>query len=587
MALTPDRRRRGRIRLPGWFEGATLAIAAVLIAIVIVPLARVLARMFYVDGSFTIAPIRKTLAVPDLGEMLLETLIVVGASSALAFVIGTLLAWVNERTNARMGLLTDSLPLLPFLLPPVAGAVGWTMLLSPRAGLLNSWIRDVLGVLGVEMREGPLNINSWYGLILVMAFYAVPFVFMNVSAGLRSLDSGLEEASRLSGASGWRTLRKITLPAVAPSLGAAMLLSVWFGFGMFSIPAIIGTPAGIDLISVRIVELLTFTYPPQTDVAIGLSAIVVVFVGLAYWMQVRVLRRGRFATVAGKGARAKAIDLGRWKWPVRGLVLAYVLFSTLFPIVALVLVSLSGFWTPQINWAGLSFTAIQEAVFEDPVSLEALTNSLTLGLVGGLIGILSAAMIALYVARRRSALTQILDATIKLPAAISNMVVAVGILLLLAGPPFHLSGTLTILLIGYLALYLPQASIAADAAVSSVGKELPEASSISGARASRTFRKIYLPLMAPGLVAGWALLFIRMVGDLTASAILSGTANPVVGFRILEVFTSGSFALLASLSIVLVAITATVLVVVLAYTKRQAKFGIGSQIGGASSVRRA
>ncbi|WP_346618746.1 iron ABC transporter permease [Blastococcus montanus] len=558
----------------------TLLIAAVLIGIVVIPLGRVLTRLFWVDGQLTMEPIRRTLAVPDLGSLLRDTLILVLVSSALAFVIGVLLAWLNERTNARMGLLTDALPLLPFLLPPVAGAVGWTMLLSPRAGLLNDWIRDAVGIFGVEMREGPFDINSWYGLILVMAFYAVPFVFMNASAGLRNLDPALEEASRLSGASMFRTLRKVTLPAVAPSLGAGLLLAIWFGVGMFSIPAIIGTPAGIDVVSVRIVELLTFTFPPQTDVAIGLSGFVVLFVGLAYWLQARILRRGRYASVAGKGARAKTIDLGAWKWPARLMVLGYVVVSTILPIVALVLVSLNGFWTPNIAWDNLSFEALQQSVFDDPTTLRALRNSLGLGLVGGLIGIIGAAMIALYVSRRRTLLAKGIDAAVKLPAAISNMVIAVGILLLLAGAPFHLTGTLFILLIGYLALYLPQASIAADAAVSGVGKELPEASAVSGAAPSRTFRQIYLPLMVPGLVAGWALLFIRIVGDLTASAILAGTANPVVGFRILEVFTSGSFALLASLSTVLVLITATVLVVVLAYTRRKSKLGVTARVGG-------
>ncbi|WP_308015405.1 iron ABC transporter permease [Pseudonocardia sp. ICBG1293] len=572
--------RRARRRLPGPFEATTLVVATVLIGIVVVPLGRVLVRMFWVDGALTLDPVRRTLAVPDLGPLLRDTIVLVVVSSALAFVIGVGLAWLNERTDARMGLLTDALPLLPFLLPPVAGAVGWTMLLSPRAGLLNSWIRDALAPFGIELRDGPFDINSWYGLILVMAFYAVPFVFLNASAGLRNLDPALEEASRLSGAGMLRTLRRVTLPAVAPGLGAGFLLAVWFGVGMFSIPAIIGTPAGIDVISVRIVELLTFTYPPETEVAVGLSGFVVLFVGAAYWLQVRILRGGRYATVAGKGARATTIGLGAWKWPARLLVLGYVAVSTLLPIVALVLVSLNGFWTPDIAWSNLSLTAVTESVFRDATTVTALGNSLLLGVVGGLIGILGAAMIALYVARNPTALARGIDGAIKLPAAISNMVIAVGILLLLAGAPFHLTGTLLILLIGYLALYLPQASVAADAAVSGVGKELPGASAISGAGAFRTFVRIYLPLMVPGLVAGWALLFIRIVGDLTASAILAGTANPVVGFRILEVFTSGSFALLASLSTVLVLITSVVLVVVLAYTRRASRFGARAGVGG-------
>lgn len=590
-ALTPvppdpapaSARRRPRRRIGGArpFDNASLAIGLVLIALVMIPLLRVTVGLFWVEGEPTLRPITRTLALPGLGELLLNTLIAVLASSAIAWVIGVALAWLNERTNARMGLLTDSLPLLPFLLPPVAGAVGWVMLLSPRAGLLNHWIREALAVVGIQLETGPFNIHSWYGLVLVYAFYAVPFVFMTAAAGLRNLDSSMEEASRLSGAGMLRTLRKVTLPLVAPSLGAGLLLSIWFGVGMFSLPAIVGTPAGIDVLSVRIVELLTFTYPPDTEVAVGLSAFVVAFVGLAYWLQARVLRRGHHAVMTGKGGAVRRMDLGRWKWPMRALILGYVFVSTVLPVLALVLVSLNGFWTPDISLGNLSLDALRQSVLDDPVTRRALGNSLGLGVVGGLVGILAAAAVALYVARHRTVLARAVDAGIKLPAAVSNMVIAVGILLVFGGGPFMLSGTLTILLIGYLALYLPQASIAADAAVSGVGEELPEASAVAGATPFRTFRRIHLPLMMPGLVAGWALLFIRMVGDLTASAILAGTGNSVVGFRILEVFTSGSYALLASLSTVLVLVTGTVLAIVLSYTRRASRVTGGTtRVGG-------
>jgi len=333
-------------------------------------------------------------------------------------------------------------------------------------------------------------------------------------------------------------------------------------------------------LSVEIVKRLTFTYPADTDVAVGLSGFVVIFVGIAYGLQIWILRRGRHAVTSGKGGANRRIDLRGWKWPIRAAVLIYVLGSTILPMIALALVSLNGFWTPHINWGGLGFDALRRSVLDDPVTKQALINSLGLGLVGGLIGILGAAVIALWVARTRTVFSRAVDASVKLPAAVSNMVIAVGILLLFARPPFLLSGTLLILLIGYLALYLPQASVAADAAVSGVGTELPEASSISGAGGFRTFRKIYLPLMTPGLVAGWALLFIRMVGDLTASAVLAGTNNPVVGFRVLEVYTSGSYALLASLSTVLVLITATVLVMVMAYTRSSTRRGVTARFGG-------
>lgn len=580
-AVVPGTRLRDRVRPSGgWFGLVSVVVAVSLAALGIVPLLRVLVRLFWVDGSLTLAPVREALAVPDVGTVLGHTLIAVGASSVLAFVIGASFAWLNERTDARMGIVTDALPLLPFLLPPVAGAVGWVILLSPRAGLVNAWLRDLLGIFGYSATSGPFDIHSWYGLVGVYAIYQVPFVFLMVSAGLKNMDASLEEQSRISGAGLVRTLRRVTLPALAPSLGAAVLLTLWLGFGIFSLPAIIGSPAGIEVLSVRIVNLLRFTFPPQTGAAVGLSGFVVLFVGLAYVLQRRILRNSRHATIGGKGTKVRRIELGRWRWPLRAVMAGYVLIATVLPVVALVLVSLNGFWTPNIDWGSLDFDALRTTVFEDRITRRAIVNSLTLGVVGGFIGIVAAAVVALWVARRGTRFTRVVDGAVKFPAAISNLVVAVGVLLVFAAPPFRLSGTVTILLLGYLALYMPQGSVAADAAVSQVGKELPEASAISGAGPGRTFRKIYLPLMTPGLVAGWTLLFIRMAGDLTASAILAGTNNPVVGFRILESFQGGSYALLAALSTVLVTITAAVLVVVLVYTRRRARWGIESKLGG-------
>lgn len=553
------------------FNAAAVVVALVLVALVTVPLAQVVFRMFWVDGSVTLDPVRRTLAVPDLWRLIWNTVVVVLASSVLAVIIGFLLAWANERTDARMGLMNDILPYLPFLLPPIAGAVGWTMLLSPRAGLLNAWIREALAVVGVDLEAGPLDINSWYGLILVYTFYAVPYVYMNVAGAMASFDSSLEEASRISGARYIKTLRRVTLPALAPSIGAGFLLCVWFGFGMFSIAAIIGAPAQIDVLAVRIVRLLTFTYPPEEDIAIGLSGIVVAFVGLSYLVQYRILRSARFGAIGGKSATHTVARLGRWRPVVRGAVLLYLFISTILPMVGLFLVALHGFWTPNMKLENFSLEAFRTALFDDPLTREAFINSMQLGLVGGLIGISAAAVVSLYVARRRTRLSQSLDAGIKLPASVSNMVIAVGILLLLGREPFNLGGTWLILLIGYIVLYLPQASIASDAAVAVVGRELDEASQVSGAGEWKTFFRVFVPLMTPGIVAGWALLFIRIVGDLSASAILSGTNNIVVGFRILEVFNGGSYALLAALSATLVLVTGTVLLFVLIISKR---FGV-------------
>ena len=236
-------------------------------------------------------------------------------------------------------------------------------------------------------------------------------------------------------------------------------------------------------------------------------------------------------------------------------------------MIGLLLVALNGFWTPNIRWTKLSFASFYQVLVEDQLTKTALLNSLSLGVLGATIGIIAAAILALFVQRSGKTVATFIDASIKLPAAISSIVLAVGFLLAFAGPPFNLGGTFLILLLAYLTLYMPQASVAADAAASQVGRELAEASHISGAANGRTFWRISLPLMAAGLAAGWALLFVRMIGDLTASSILAGTNNPVVGFRILEVFEGASYASLAALSTVLTMVSFAVIMALLFFTR--------------------
>lgn len=573
------------LRLRRWRAGLTpfnvvsIVVSLFLAFLAIYPMSRVLLRLFMQDGRLDLSAIREAWTLPDLPQLLGNTLFIVLASGVLALIIGSFLAWLNERTDARMGVFTDALPLVPFLLPPIAGAIGWVLLLSPRAGLLNEAFRDFFGIFGMDfvgpggLPEGPLNIYSWWGMIFTYTLYQVPYVFLMISAGLRNMDPSLEEQSQVCGRGLLQTLRRVTIPGLRPSLAAAILLMVWFGFALFSVPVIIGTGANIEVLAVRIVRLLTFTFPPQTDVAVGLSLFVILFVGTAYWAQRRILSKGHHVTVGGKGHRHTRIELGKWRGPARLFMVGYVLLAAILPLIALILVALNNFWTPDINWDGLTLDAFRRALFDDIATQRALRNSVMLAVIGGALGIVAAAILALFVRRSTSKGAKVLDGMIKLPAAISTIVIAVGFILAFAGPPFNLHGTFLILLLAYLALYMPQGSVAADAAAGQVGGELMEASAISGASGSRTFWKVNLPIMLPGLVAGWALLFVRMAGDLSASAILSGLSNTVVGFRILEIFRGASYPLLAALAVILTAITSSVLILVMWFTRKKSSAG--------------
>lgn len=550
------------------FAVLSALVIAGLAFLAIYPLLRVVLRLVYYNGQFDLRPLASMIDQPGLSLVLFNTIVVVIVSALISLMIGATMAWINERTDARLGVLTDTLPLVPFLVPPIAGAIGWVLLLSDRAGLANAVLRWMInGVFGTSLTEGPLNIYSWPGLVFVYVVYSVPYVYMLMSAGLRNVDSSLEEQSRICGAGVWRTMRRVTLPAVIPSLGASVLMLVWFGMSLFSVPAIVGQGAKIEVLAVRIVRLLTFTYPADVPRALALCFFVILGVGTAYYFQSRILRKSRHATVGGKGHKVARIELGNWRRPAQALVVGYIVIAAVLPMVGLLLVALNGYWTPNIRWAHLSLESFRNVLIEDQITRTALRNSLMLGVLGATIGITAAAILALFVQRSGKGAATLIDATIKLPAAISTIVLAVGFLLAFSGPPFHLNGTFLILLLAYLALYMPQASVAADAAAAQVGRELGEASQISGASAGRTFWRISLPLMAAGLAAGWALLFVRMLGDLTASAILSGTNNPVVGFRILEVFEGGSYASLAALSTLLTVVSVVVIVALQALTR--------------------
>ena len=542
-------------------------LAAGLGALGVVPLASVIIGAF-ANGQ----EVLDALAKEDLVGLLTSTFIVVGVSTFFALIIGAGLAWVNERTDAGMGLVSEALPLIPFMLPPIAGAIGWVLLMAPSAGFINGVLRWFLGLFGAAPEAGPLDIYSWYGLILVYTIYAVPYSFIMCTTGLRNMDPALEEQSRVSGASLPKTIVKVTLPAMMPSILGATLLMLISSFGLFSIPSVIGTGAEIPILSVRIVRLLSFTYPPQTGAAIGLSLIAVVVVGLFWWLQTLTLRRGRFATIGGKGQRATKIRLGRGRPLVRAGVLVYIGITTVLPLLAMLIVSLNGFWTLNIDWSSLSLDAYFQAIFNDRATRRALSNSLTYGAIGSIIGIVVVALASLYIVRSRTRTARALDASIKFPSSLSHLVIAVGFVLVFSGPPFNLGGTAAILILAYIALYAPQASVTADTAVGQIGKELPEASRVAGAGDTKTVMRIFIPLMIPGLIAGWALLFVRMLGDLTASSMLAGTRNNVVGFRILEIYQNGSYAQLAALSFTLTLISAFIVIVVLFISRRLSRW---------------
>ena len=536
-------------------------------ALILYPLGRMLLITFFPGGQFDAAPFR-AVAESGLTKLIGNTVVAIGSATVFSVVAGTFFAWLVERTDVGLRSLGRLLPILPLLVPPIAGAVGWLLLAAPRSGFLNAWTRYLFEMLGLSEIGAVVNIFSMTGLVYVYVIYMVPHVFLSVSAGLRNLDPALEEAARISGAGPMKTILTVTIPAILPQVISGGILAMIYGFTLFSIPLVVGGQANIEVLAVRIVHLMTVSFPPHTGEALLLGLLIVAVIGASWWVQRLVLRRGAFATIGGKGQSVATVRLGLLRWPARALLALYVLIATVLPVGALILVSLQPFWSPKVVIERLDFDNYVKLLNSDFVR-EGLINSLVLGITGATLGMLIAAIIVFWVQRNSNRpIATLIDATTKLPAAVSNLVIAIAFIVAFAGAPFYLHGTFAILFLAYIVLYTPQSTLTANAALVQVGSQLSEASLISGASTGQTFWNVTLPLMAPGLLAGWTMLFVLIAGDITASSMLAGSRNPVAGFVILDIWTSGSFPPLAAFAVIITLAMTLVVIASLMLTRR-------------------
>lgn len=527
----------------------TVVLSLLVLILVLYPVLTMLSRSFSAES---IDSWRELLAAPWLAGMVFDTLFVVLTSALLALLIAALIAWINTRTDAGIGIFGDALPLIPLFLPIVAMAIGWVMLANPKVGFINGFLAATIGRLGIDFQ---VNIYSYAGLIFVYTLNLVPYAYLPIAASFRSLDPSLEEAARVSGASPLQVFYNVALRSIMPAILAGLVLVSVVGFAMYSVPTIIGTRSNIDIVAVRIIRSIRNVYPPQYDIALLLSTILFIFLAALWMFQRRMTGTGNFAKVGARSPRSAVVNLGRWKWLARSVLLVYVLLAAILPIVALVLVSFQTFWQPDVFSSTWTLKHHQHILLSYPLGLKSIQNSLLLGLGGGAVTVLIAAVVMVYAYRAGNRLGRFADAVAKSPAAVPNTVLAVAFIFAFAGPPFRLGGTLLILGLAYFVVYIPYASLVSEAAVAQVDRSLEEASSLSGASEGRTFRGILLPLMAPALFAAWALVFVRVLGDLSVAVLLGTGRTPVIGFVLLDVWDQGSFNRTASLALIMTAIT--------------------------------
>ncbi len=460
----------------------------------------------------TLEHYRTILATPRILRVLLNTAVVAMGATALAAVAGVTLAWLTARTDMPGARVLEPVNLIPFYLSPLSGAIAWIYLAAPRIGLLNGLAREVLGSGDI------LNVYGLGGMIWVLGLFFTPVIYLFVGGSLRRMDPALEESARVCGSGLATTTRRITLALVRPAVISGMILVFVSSVGEFSIPLTLGTPVGVDVLTTEIFAAMEHV-PPNHNLAAALSTLLLsATIGLML-LQRRLLGHRRYTVIGGRGYRPTPIRLQRWRYLALAFNLLYILLAVVLPLVSLALVSVSRLWLGTFSSELFTWQNYRYILTEYPLVWTGIRNSATLAVVGATVAVSLGLLLSYLVHRTTSSLRRAVDIVSGLPVAVPGIVLAVGVLLVYIRTPLY--ATLWIILMAYLTRYLPYGHRPVAAALLGLSAELEDASRVAGAPWLTTLRRISIPLLKPGLLAGWIVLFIIYMREFPMSLLLA------------------------------------------------------------------
>jgi iron(III) transport system permease protein len=419
-------------------------------------------------------------------------------------------------------------------------------LFSPNAGLVNQLFRDVLGMPGLTF-----NVFSMSGLVLVTVPHTFPFVYILAVGALQSVDASYEESAQILGAGTLRTACSITLPLVAPAILSGTLIAFVNAIALFGSQAIIGIPGRVFTLPTRIYAL--FTYPPQYGLASALSLIFVAITVTALYLQRAYLAKRSYVTLGGKGVRPRLVELGGLRWLVLGFCVLVFVVAILLPYLTLIAVSFSKSWGLAF-WQNLTLANYRFILFDYDVTQRAILNSLFLAAAAASIAVMIGAVVAWIDLRTTMPGRRFLDYVSLVPLGLPGIVMAVALIEFWLAMPVALYGTLTILLLAYVARYIPLGVRSAGASLRQVDRSLEESARILGASWGFTMREITLPLIRPGLFAGWMLVFVPAIQELSASILLFSSSSITLAVAVYNLYETGHLEPVAALALLNMAI---------------------------------
>ncbi|MBI4488785.1 MAG: iron ABC transporter permease [Deltaproteobacteria bacterium] len=499
------------------------------------------------EGNFTIANYVDAYTDREFYSLFFNSLIYALGVSLFTVLIGTALAWICERTNTPGRGLFAVMAVTTYIIPGVLLTISWILLLSPRIGLFNNLLVNLFG-----FAEPPLTIYSHWGMIWTASVHLYPLNFLMMAAAFRSMDSSLEEAAWAAGANNFTCLRQITLKILRPALLSTMLILFIRGIESFEVPALIGIPARIFVFTTKIYEAAS-GFPPALGLAGANASILLIISILGVYLYQKMTARGEsFTTITGKGFRPRIIDLGRWKYVVSGGCILFFILTLFLPVLALLGTSFSGHMVALTPEAFKNFTLDEyRFVLSYPIITRAFRNSVLLAASSATVVMLLTSVIAWITVRTTIPGKWLLDALTFIPIAIPGVIMGVSMIFVYLTLPIPIYGTLWILLVAYITLYMPYGIRVSSATMVQIHKELEEASTASGASWAQTFFRIVIPLLLPGFLSGWIYVAIISLRELSASIFLVGQGTEVLSTVVFALWDAGNITAVAALGVLM------------------------------------
>ncbi|MSO82956.1 MAG: iron ABC transporter permease [Acidobacteria bacterium] len=520
-----------------------------------------------VDAVFTLGNYAAAYGTSDAFRLFWTSIQFAFGASVFAFLLGTTLAWMNERTNTPFKSLFFALALIPLVIPSILFTVAWIFLASPQIGIINLVMQGWLG-----LAEPPFDIYSLPGMIWVDGLHYSPMAFLLMTAAFRAMDPSLEESATMSGANVFQVVWRVTLRLTWPAILATILILFVRAIESFEVPALLGLPVGIEVFTSSIYQAV-HRYPSQVGLASAYAAALLVITTIGVYFVSRLTSTGsKYATVTGKGFRPRQIDLGRWRWCTAAIFVVYFLLIVALPFLVLLWSSFQRFYAVP------SMEALQNLTLDPyrfivnyPNLPRTVWNSLVLSFTAATIVMLVTSVICWIVVKTTIRGRWLLDNLASLPIVFPGLVLGLAIMIFYLNVDIGVYGTIWIMLIAYITRFMPYGLRYNTSSMLQIHKELEESAAMCGASWGTTFRRVILPLLKPGLLAGWIYVMIVSIRELSTSILLYSPDTQVISIVIWELWENGQYVELSALGVLFI-ITLFLLVLIAQWLGR--KYGV-------------